>query len=786
MMIHTIKEPRRKVHLLFSGHDFKFLTPLIERCQRSELYEVRLDKHKGHQIDSEADAREHLKWADIIFCEWALGNAVWYSQHKRPDQLLVVRLHLQEVQARDQISFIWETDWSAVDRLITITHHIYDWMVAEFPVLRDRACLIYNPIDASGQLNQPKPPGHEFRLGLVGVVPQRKRIDLAVEILEKLVRQDQRYRLHVKGHRPEQYDWMLARKDEMAWYNELYGRIQSLPFQDAVIFEPHGADMAGFYSKIGFILSTSDFEGSHQAVAEGMAAGCIPIIRNWVGADRIYPPKHVVESMDQAAVMIQRWNESPYQAEEREACRRYARERFDQELICDKIESFFIEAIRARFQDDGAPTLPARPAQATLPRVMLLGYIAPGYRGGYRIRIEQEIQALTRLGCQVHLACLHPPIQDAAALKDHAAQLERLGCRVHLIPSPRFFDIQIASDTFKGELDALEAVVRAERIALVHAEALYSARLGAHLKKRLPEIKLVFDVHGDSVEEERMSGASKERVRAMVEADRLVFELSDLNVFVSEAMREHFQARHRRELPSVIVPCCVADRCFTQRRTGRPILLPPGRPVLAYLGTMVAWQCGDEMIGLFARLHRLNRDLFYLLLVPLGDHAKVRTLMERHGLGGEDVLLVEVPHEQVADYLRHAHAGLLLRLDDPVNRVSSPTKFGEYLAAGCPVVMTERIGDYSQLAREHEVGVVLDPQWLVSQNWPEAELRRILDLVERSHAGREEMARRCRDLAWEMIHWEPASERLALAYSRVLLGEPAAQMAQTAGETAQR
>jgi len=31
-------------------------------------------------------SRQLLDKADVIVCEWCVGNAVWYSKEKRPDQ----------------------------------------------------------------------------------------------------------------------------------------------------------------------------------------------------------------------------------------------------------------------------------------------------------------------------------------------------------------------------------------------------------------------------------------------------------------------------------------------------------------------------------------------------------------------------------------------------------------------------------------------------------------------------------------------------------------------------
>ena len=36
--------------ILFSGHDLKFLTPLLDHCDGSPAYRVLRDEHSGHQI----------------------------------------------------------------------------------------------------------------------------------------------------------------------------------------------------------------------------------------------------------------------------------------------------------------------------------------------------------------------------------------------------------------------------------------------------------------------------------------------------------------------------------------------------------------------------------------------------------------------------------------------------------------------------------------------------------------------------------------------------------------
>ena len=77
------------MNLLFTGHDFKFLTPVIEYFEKKAGVSVRIEKQRGHVIEDEREAMRNCRWADVIFCEWALDNLRWYSQNKRPGQVLI-------------------------------------------------------------------------------------------------------------------------------------------------------------------------------------------------------------------------------------------------------------------------------------------------------------------------------------------------------------------------------------------------------------------------------------------------------------------------------------------------------------------------------------------------------------------------------------------------------------------------------------------------------------------------------------------------------------------------
>ncbi len=762
-----------RINLLICGHDLKFLRPFIVRCQNSPCYAVRILEHRGHTLKDKDAALAALGWADAIFCEWALGNAVWFSQHKRREQTLIVRLHLQEVQARQRTNFIWEMNWPNVNRLILITHHIYDWFCSHFPSVAPRCSLVYNPIPAKDALNLPKPDDSRFVLGMVGTVPARKRIDIAIALLRRLVEKDSRYVLHVKGALPSGYPWMRQRKDEMAWYDKVFSGIEYLTAAERLVFDPQGPDMPAWYSRVGHILSVSDFEGSHQAVAEGMAAGCVPAIRNWEGASRIYPPEYVAATMDELASLIHQNTEPSRFNQASSFCRQFARERFDQEMVCDRLEAILHHEVlqHSHFYSakEISPACSGHRIHRTLPTFLIVAYIPIGSRNGYRIRVEQEIRILKQQGCIVHLACLAPKLNGAemkSAREAHVEELSHLGCVVHLLEVENFFRLEVTSESFPALIRELTGIAKGAHVDIVHAEALYCARLVSLLKPALPTSTFSIDWHGILPEESRMNGEHQARILALEHAERRLLSECDLNVFVSHQMERHFRSKYElSSLRSVIVPCCISTANmvdFTQ-----PVKEPVRdnrHLVFAYVGSMASWQCGEEMLALFAQLHAQEDACRFVLMVPEVEHQRVRKAATHFGLKEDAYSLKEVPHREVPSHLSKCHIGVLLRKDDVVNRVSSPTKCAEYLAAGLPVLLTDCVGDYSKMVQEKEVGLVIPSKTVTNQVYGSQILRQAIAFTDASKKRRKEIRALCQNTVLRELDWESTANRWIRAY----------------------
>lgn len=327
----TVQEKRRLPKVLVAGHDLRFLGLVTERLEELGA-PVSTDRWSSHSAHDEARSRSLLVEADVVFCEWCLGNAVWYARNKRDDQRLVVRLHLQE---RDT-AWPGRLDVERTEGVVFISEAIRNEVIERFSWPRDKTVFVPNYVDIS-QFRRPKLEGAQYNLGMIGVCPSRKRLDRALDILEAVRAAEPRFSLYIKSRMPWDYDWLWRKEKERAYYEIILQRIRQSPLlKRSVVFDTPGSDVPLWLRKIGFLLSVSDFEGSHQAAAEGAASGALPVILPWAGAEALYPG-FVHTGRGAAAREILGLVESRHLGELQRSASELIEERYRPELVIDRL-----------------------------------------------------------------------------------------------------------------------------------------------------------------------------------------------------------------------------------------------------------------------------------------------------------------------------------------------------------------------------------------------------------------------------------------------------------------
>lgn len=332
-----IPEPQPRKTILFAGHDFKFVGD-VEAAFIQAGYRVIRDIWRGHSTHDPQLSHYLLEQADIVFCEWALGNLNWYAENISEDQRLFTRLHAQELHRVSPKP----VNWDKVDGVIFVGDK-YKRKAQEAYGLPDEKCVVIGNVVNVDWFSTRKSFNPTKRLGILGIVPKLKRLDLAIDILEEIRKTDPEFSLSVKGKMPTDYHWVRSNEEENDYYLAQMRRLARHPeLAKHVIFEPHDHDVPVWAASLDFILSTSDRESFHLAVCEAGSVGAQPVILPWEGSDQIYPKSWIVKDVKEAAKQILKLSR---QSENTATKRRHdvadtVRQNFGQSSTCQQIIDF--------------------------------------------------------------------------------------------------------------------------------------------------------------------------------------------------------------------------------------------------------------------------------------------------------------------------------------------------------------------------------------------------------------------------------------------------------------
>jgi glycosyltransferase involved in cell wall biosynthesis len=354
------QERNTALRVVVAGHALHFLDAVTQWLRGLPDVELRIDHVPSFARHDEAVSREHVAWADTVVCEWASPVAAWYSRNKRPGQRLVVRLHRAELY-----STWWHgIDIEAVDQVVCVSRH-YARLTHEttaWPM--EKIVVIPNYVDAA-VLDRPKLAGSPFAIGMMGVTPRRKRLDLALDLLERLRERDPRFSLHVKSQFAWDLPWAWRDPDERGAAEQVVRRVRgSALLADGVVFDAYGPDVGAWLRKIGWVVSLSDDESFHLAPAEGMASGAVPLIRAWPGVDTIYDGRWIASAGDEAgtvdeladrvltATRDQTWDRLRHDAQAQ------ARASFDVVAVCERFGRLLVGDLPVDEPSTAARTVP--------------------------------------------------------------------------------------------------------------------------------------------------------------------------------------------------------------------------------------------------------------------------------------------------------------------------------------------------------------------------------------------------------------------------------------------
>lgn len=317
-------------------------------------------------------------------------------------------------------------------------------------------------------------------------------------------------------------------------------------------------------------------------------------------------------------------------------------------------------------------------------------------------------------------------------------------------------------------------LVKRNGIEMVHARGHIPATIALGLKKRFGT-KMIFDVRGLMAEEYvdaehwreggipyRITKATERRILASTDA------IVTLTERIWPIIRE-WEGLRGRAVHHQVIPCCVDLSLFkfseAERERRRAELGLGDRLTLVYSGSLDGWYLTEKMVDFFAAVLKRRNDA-HLLWLTNGSHDRVRELMRSRNVGEGNFSVLSIPSAQVPSYLAAADAGMAFIKRCVSKIASSPTKNGEYLACGLPLIINAGVGDSDALINDWKAGVLIET--FTDEEYAEAGCR-IEAMVDQA-----EVRQSARSVAEQLFDLNTiGAERYATLYEKVLVHKKA-------------
>lgn len=261
-----------------------------------------------------------------------------------------------------------------------------------------------------------------------------------------------------------------------------------------------------------------------------------------------------------------------------------------------------------------------------------------------------------------------------------------------------------------------------ERFDLVHCRSYLPALVGLELKRKYGT-KFIFDMRGFWADE-KVEGGAWSPANPVFRAVYRFFKRRESD-FVREAdgivslthaglrEMERWSVGPTAGVPRKVIPCSADFDLFSpptaaQRQDARAALkIPTEALVVAYLGSLGTWYMLDEMLDFFTVLRR-HHPRAHLLFVTPDAPGPIRAAAEARGIAPDELFIRSAQRAEVPGVLAAADLGLFFIRPSYSKQSSSPTKMGELLAMGLPVVTNGGIGDVEPILDAVGGGLVVD------------------------------------------------------------------------------
>lgn len=244
---------------------------------------------------------------------------------------------------------------------------------------------------------------------------------------------------------------------------------------------------------------------------------------------------------------------------------------------------------------------------------------------------------------------------------------------------------------------------------MIIARSVMASKLALLMRNNKNCDRFVYDGRGAIAAEwhEYKVVTDEQLLKAISVYEKEVILEADFRIAVSNALIDLWKHSYTYSKNDHVVIPCTLNSDFENVKISREKIsekrqqlnLNETDTVYVYSGSVAGWQSFDILFSFIEPILKKSGDNKIVFFSPQNSN-----LDQLQKLFPAQVIRKHLNSDQVAQYLIVGDFGLLIREDSVTNQVASPVKFAEYLACGLKVIISQKLGDYTELAEQKNWG----------------------------------------------------------------------------------
>lgn len=257
---------------------------------------------------------------------------------------------------------------------------------------------------------------------------------------------------------------------------------------------------------------------------------------------------------------------------------------------------------------------------------------------------------------------------------------------------------------------------------VVHCRSDLPALIGSKLQKN--GVKLIFDMRGFWADE-RIEGNIWSLKNPVFKWAYKYFKKKELSFFkeadavislTNNGKNEILSWKEFKSDPPYIevIPCCVDLDKFDPNKieqsevnkVKKELNIDNSDFILGYVGSIGTWYMLDEMLDFYHSIRERYETPNFLFISGESETVLKQKALEK-GIPNEEIVVKNVPHSDVPLCLSVFDFSIFFIRPTFSKKASSPTKQGELMALGIPIICNAGVGDTDAIVEKYNAGEII-------------------------------------------------------------------------------